>query len=94
MKEARCFNKEDHNLPTFRTETWAGFVFINFDDDAKSLLDSLGNLPERFRDYKIENMRVTKKWENRFNANWKIWVENSREGYHVKTVHRESCLAC
>lgn len=90
MEDAKCFNKEDHDLPSFRTETWAGFVFINFDDDAKPLLESLGNLPERFRDYKMEDMRVTKKWENRFNANWKIWVENSREGYHVRTVHRES----
>ena len=38
----------------------------------------------------MEDMVVTKKWENTFNANWKIWVENSREGYHVRTVHRES----
>ncbi len=90
MEEALNFKKSDHNLPNFRTETWAGFVFVNFDDNAASLLDSLANLPERFKDYKMEDMRVTKKWENRFNANWKIWVENSREGYHVPTVHRES----
>lgn len=90
MEDAKCFDKSDHDLPTFRTETWAGFVFINFDPDAEPLLDSLGDLPNRFRDYKMEDMRVTRKWENRFNANWKIWVENSREGYHVPTVHRES----
>ncbi len=90
MEEAKGFDMNNHNLPTFRTETWAGFVFINFDDDAKPLLECLGDLPERFKDYKMEDMVVTKKWENRFNANWKIWVENSREGYHVRTVHRES----
>lgn len=90
MEEAKCFNTKDHKLPSFRTETWAGFVFINFDDDAVPLLECLGALPERFHDYKMQDMIVTKKWENRFNANWKIWVENSREGYHVRTVHRES----
>ena len=90
MKEAKGFDMNDHNLPTFRTETWAGFVFMNFDENAKSLLECLGDLPERFKDYKMEDMVVTRKWENRFNANWKIWVENSREGYHVRTVHRES----
>ena len=90
MQDAKCFDVKDHTLPSFRTELWAGFVFINFDDDAKPLLESLGALPERFKDYKMEDMVVTKKWENRFNANWKIWVENSREGYHVRTVHRES----
>ncbi len=88
MADAKGFDKSQHNLPTVRAETWAGFVFINFDPAAKPLLDSLGGLPDRFRQYRMEDMKVTKKWENRFNANWKIWVENSREGYHVRTVHR------
>ena len=90
MEDVKDFDKANHSLPSIRAETWGGFVFINFDNDAKPLLESLGNLPERFKDYDLENMKVTKKWENRFNANWKIWVENSREGYHVRTVHRES----
>jgi len=90
MNDVKGFDKCDHSLPSIRAETWGGFVFINFDLDAKPLLESLGALPERFKDYDMENMKVTKKWENTFNANWKIWVENSREGYHVRTVHRES----
>lgn len=90
MNDALDFNKADHGLPSVRVETWAGFVFINFDADAVPLLTSLGSLVERLAPYRMEEMKVTKKWENRFNANWKIWVENSREGYHVRTVHRES----
>ncbi|HCW01433.1 MAG TPA: hypothetical protein DGK99_08500 [Acidimicrobiaceae bacterium] len=90
MHEADGFDKADHPLPSVRAETWGGFVFINFDPDAKPLLESLGGLVERMAPYRMEEMKVTRKWENRFNANWKIWVENSREGYHVQTVHRES----
>ena len=90
MEQAKDFDKTEYNLPGFRTEIWAGFVFVNFDDDATPLRECLGDLPERFADYNMEDMVVTRKWENRFNANWKIWVENSREGYHVRTVHRES----
>ncbi len=90
MRDAKGFDKSKHNLPSVRAETWGGFVFVNFDDHAESLLDSLGELPRRFERYALEDMRVTKKWENRFNANWKVWVENSREGYHVPTIHRES----
>ena len=90
MQGADGFDKSAHNLPTVRAETWAGFVFINFDPDAIPLLESLGSLVDRLAPYRMEEMKVTKKWENRFNANWKIWVENSREGYHVRTVHRES----
>ena len=90
MKDAKNFDKAKYDLPAIRAETWGGFVFINFDRTATSLLESLGGLVERFRSYGLENMKVTKKWENRFNSNWKIWVENSREGYHVRTVHRGS----
>lgn len=90
MTDAVGFKKTDHSLPVIRAETWAGFVFINFDAQAESLLSSLGDLPKRFESYSFEDMHVTKKWENRFNANWKVWVENSREGYHVPTIHRES----
>ncbi len=90
MSKAEGFNKAEHSLPSVRCELWAGFVFINFDDNAESLIESLHGLDERFRDYNLQDMRVIKKWENRFNANWKIWVENSREGYHVRTVHKPS----
>ena len=90
MGEAKNFDKTQFRLPSIRAETWGGFVFVNFDADAPPLLETLGDLPERFASYKFEDMRVTRKWENRFNANWKIWVENSREGYHVPIVHRES----
>jgi len=90
MEGAVGFDKADHNLPGVRAETWAGFVFINFDPSAVPLLESLGDLPERLASYAMGDMIVTRKWENRFNANWKVWVENSREGYHVPTIHRES----
>ncbi|MDG1739383.1 MAG: aromatic ring-hydroxylating dioxygenase subunit alpha [Paracoccaceae bacterium] len=90
MEDAKGFDKADYTLPSVRAEIWAGFVFINFNENAEPLLESLGNLPKRFASYNMQDMKVTRKWENRFNANWKIWVENSREGYHVRTVHRES----
>ena len=90
MQDAVGFDKNDYPLPSVRAETWAGFVFINFDSDATPLLQSLGGLVDRLASYHMEDMVVTKKWENRFRSNWKIWVENSREGYHVRTVHRQS----
>lgn len=90
MEDAKGFDKKEHSLPSVKAELWGGFVFINFDENSDSLLDSLADLPERFKDYKLEDMVVVRKWENTFTANWKIWVENSREGYHVRTVHKPS----
>jgi phenylpropionate dioxygenase-like ring-hydroxylating dioxygenase large terminal subunit len=88
MGDAIAFDGKQCRLPAVRAETWGGFVFVNFDEDAPSLLSCLDDLPDRFKHHRFEEMRVTKKWVNRLNCNWKVWVENSREGYHVAMAHR------
>lgn len=90
MDGVEGFDRRDWGLIPVRTETWGGFVFVNFDPASPPLLAAMGDLPERFKAYRFEEMRVTKKWVNRVEANWKIWLENSREGYHVNVVHRET----
>lgn len=90
MNGVKNFDKSQCRLPEVRTERWGGFVCINFDDNAPSLKESLGDLVERFASYELENMRIVKKWSYEVRCNWKVWVENSREGYHLGTVHRAS----
>jgi phenylpropionate dioxygenase-like ring-hydroxylating dioxygenase large terminal subunit len=50
----------------------------------------MGDLAARFHSYRFEDMRVTRKWVNHISTNWKIWLENSREGYHGDVVHKET----
>ncbi len=90
MDEVKAFDKREYGLIPVRAETWGGFIFVNFAPEAPSLMSRLGEVADRFKTYKFEDMRVTKQWEARLNCNWKIWLENSREGYHVKVVHRET----
>jgi choline monooxygenase len=90
MDGVEGFDRKDWGLPAVRTEVWGGFVFVNFDLASPSLLASMGDLPRRLETYRFEDMRVTRKWVNRVEANWKVWLENSREGYHVNVVHRET----
>jgi phenylpropionate dioxygenase-like ring-hydroxylating dioxygenase large terminal subunit len=89
-RETECFDKAAWSLPALRTETWGGFIFVNFDDGAAPLSTSMGDLQERFKNYRLEDMRVTRRWTRRLEANWKTWVENSRENYHTPVAHRES----
>jgi len=90
MREARNFRKENYSLPEIRSEIWGGFVFINFDRDSPSLLSGFGELAERLSPYRFEDMVVTRKFVTRIEANWKLWLENSREGYHAPVVHAKS----
>src|SRR5687768_2679331 len=57
MAGAKGFNPADYGLNPIRSEVWAGFIFINFDDKAEPLIPWLGSLPEFLADYHLENMQ-------------------------------------
>lgn len=71
---------------------YKGFLFGCLDADAPSLQDFLGGaLPfiDLIADQAPDEMEVLR-GESRYimEANWKLQTENSTDGYHVATVHR------
>ncbi len=90
MEEAIGFDKKDHALVPLRLESWAGLLFVNFDTEAESLLDYLGDLPDHLAAYDLPNLVTTRRKVWDVACNWKIYLENQRESYHIPTVHRES----
>ena len=77
-------------LPEVRVETWGGFYFVNFDDDAPSLLQHLGPLVEALAPFKLENMVYKSHRKVVLPVNWKTVVDNFGETYHIPTVHPQS----
>jgi choline monooxygenase len=90
MASAKCFDKTDYPLLPVRIDFWAGFIFVNFDPEAESLRDFLGNIDESFESYGMDDMVCTKRYEYEVPCNWKIYVENAMEAFHVPHVHRRS----
>ena len=84
------FRLADYPLRPVRLETWGGFVFVNFEDEAPSLRDYLGDLPDRMASYDLDNMVTVRRKEYQVACNWKLLTENSMEEYHTATVHRGS----
>jgi len=74
-------------LPQFRVEVWNELVFANLDAGAESLTDFLGELlgdmPQH--DYSGFRLAQRKTWE--LDCNWKVYVDNYLEGYHIPIVH-------
>jgi phenylpropionate dioxygenase-like ring-hydroxylating dioxygenase large terminal subunit len=79
--------KASHRLSELRVDTWAGFVFVNFDPSARPLAEYLGALPEHFRDWGIEDRYVETHVSKRLPCNWKAAAEAFLEAYHVKETH-------
>ncbi len=77
-------------LPEIRVETWGGFYFVNFDDEAVSLLEHLGPVAEALAPYKLENMVYKSHRRVVVPANWKTVVDNFGETYHIPTIHPQS----
>lgn len=90
MDATRNFDPADWHLTPIRLENWAGFIFINFDASAAPLTAYLGDLPQKLASYRFEDMVCVRRKEYVLNCNWKIYVENAMEAYHIATVHRST----
>jgi phenylpropionate dioxygenase-like ring-hydroxylating dioxygenase large terminal subunit len=88
--ETDTFKMGDHNLVEIRLETWAGFMWINFDPDAQDLMSYLGDLPQRTAPWKTDEMVCVSRREWPVKANWKLYMENFSDGYHVPFVHQHT----
>ena len=90
MKDAEGFDRVENALVPVRMEVWNGFVFCTFNADAPSLLESLGDLPERMASHRLDEMRCTWKMTLEPNCNWKLILENAMETYHTGIVHKNT----
>jgi choline monooxygenase len=90
MADTDDFELDRNGLTALRAEVWMGFIFVNFDSEAQSLADYLGDLGESVASYGLENMVTRGRKEFRVRSNWKCYVENSMENLHLPTVHERS----
>jgi choline monooxygenase len=90
MERTKGFDPSCYGLKPIRLEIWEGFVFINFDLEAESLMAFLGDLPQILASYRFAQMKATFRKEYLLDCNWKIYVENAMEAYHVPMVHAKT----
>ena len=82
---------EANHLPEVQVDTWNGFVFVNMDPDAGSLLDYLEVLPEHFAQWDFEEWYIASHVRKELHCNWKVAMEGFMEAYHTPVVHPEMC---
>ncbi|MFN8489055.1 MAG: aromatic ring-hydroxylating dioxygenase subunit alpha [Caldilineaceae bacterium] len=87
FEDVENFRKEDFGLYPIRVETWGPFAFVNMDPDAPSLLETLGDIPKETEQFNFSGMRRVERRDYYVNANWKVYIDNYLEGYHVPVAH-------
>jgi choline monooxygenase len=81
------FHPEDFALVPVRVEEWFNFVFVNLNPEARPLGESLGELPQQAEKFRFAGMKLFERRSYAMNCNWKIYVDNYLEGYHLPSVH-------
>jgi phenylpropionate dioxygenase-like ring-hydroxylating dioxygenase large terminal subunit len=75
-------------LPKVNLEVWAGFIFVNLEQEPRqSLRDFLTPTVAKLESYPFEKMTQTYVMEAEINANWKLFLDAFQEVYHVPYVH-------
>ncbi|HTT18700.1 MAG TPA: aromatic ring-hydroxylating dioxygenase subunit alpha [Candidatus Sulfotelmatobacter sp.] len=87
MEGVHGFRAEDFALASVRTEEWFNLVFVNLDSQASPLRQILGELPVQAEKFPFASMKQCQRRTYDMKCNWKTYVDNYLEGYHLPSVH-------
>jgi choline monooxygenase len=81
------FDRSTMGMFPLRCETWEQFIFVNFDANAEPLSTFLGQIPEQSRGFQFRGLEMVERRDYVINCNWKVYVDNYLEGYHIPIAH-------
>ncbi len=84
---AEDFDPRAFSLFPLRVEIWRGLVFVALTADAPSFADWVAPLDKRLGGADWSGHVVSLRRTHELACNWKTYVENYLEGYHVPDVH-------
>jgi choline monooxygenase len=81
------FDRTTMGMVPLRLDTWEQFIFVNFDREALPLAEYLGDIPEQARGFRFDGLQFAERRDYVLNCNWKVYVDNYLEGYHIPIAH-------
>jgi choline monooxygenase len=88
MVDAKDFDTTAIRLPQAQVEVWRGFVFVAL-GDAPSLGEVLDGIDARIGPDALTGYGLQQRIAYDIACNWKVYVDNYLEGYHVPHIHPE-----
>jgi choline monooxygenase len=83
------WSRNDVCLPRMSVETWGPFVFVNVDGQAPPLVEVMQDIPSQVAGIgcPIEQLHFSYRRDYLIQCNWKVYVDNYLEGYHLPAAH-------
>ena len=87
--ESPDFHLEDYPLYRVAVADWGGHVFIHLGSAPQPIETDLGEIPNQFKNWRLEDLRVGHRSSLVIECNWKIFWENFSECMHCPVWHPE-----
>ena len=87
MQSAQAFDVDSIHLPQARVSEWNGLVFVCLDQGGPALADVLDGIDQRMGAGRLAGYRYVRSVSYLLRCNWKTYVDNFLEGYHLPHVH-------
>jgi len=87
LGDVKDFDKGCHGLRPVLAQTWGPILFVNLDTEAEPLESVLGAIPSETARFRLDAMKLVARKDYELRCNWKTYVDNFLEGYHLPTVH-------
>jgi choline monooxygenase len=83
------WDRSQVRLPEFRAEIWGPYVFVCQDPAAPPLADVMGAIPAEIAKIgcPIDRLHFAYRRDYTIECNWKVYVDNYLEGYHLPAAH-------
>lgn len=90
MSDSSHFNRDDCQLPEFKTAIWQGWIFVTLNSNAECIDEKLSKLDDKLAIYALPNMHTEFTFNDTWQTNWKCLAENFMESYHIFHVHKDT----
>jgi choline monooxygenase len=81
------FDRAEVGLPAFSLDSWGPFLFVRLAPQGPALREVLGPIPEETGRLPLERLSLFRKVDYQLECNWKVYVDNYLEGYHIPILH-------
>lgn len=87
MDGSPTFRKEDFPLLQARAGVWDGFLYVSLADTGPTLEQQLADMPAKFRQWRMGDLRRGDGITYDIPANWKLIIQNFSECLHCPNLH-------
>src|SRR2546430_4134721 len=83
---AELFDKRDYGLTSVPLALWEGLVFVNLAERPQPIENYFHRIRQRIAPTRPGALQFARRVDYDVQANWKVYVDNYLEGYHIPYV--------